>query len=204
MEMPLFLKGFTIGIAIAAPVGPIGVLCIQRTLARGAFHGLISGLGAATADALYGFTAAFGLTVISNVILAYQSWFRLIGGFFLCYLGIKAFLATPASEAAAEKHLGHLEAYGTTLFLTITNPMTILAFAAIFSGVGLFGDSLHYVPASLLVMGVFTGSSVWWCILSSCTNIFRKKFSLQKLGWVNKISGIIIVAFGVLALISVI
>ncbi|GAK57826.1 putative LysE/RhtB family amino acid efflux pump [Candidatus Vecturithrix granuli] len=204
MEMPLFLKGFTIGIAIAAPVGPIGVLCIQRTLTRGAFHGLISGLGAATADALYGFIAAFGLTVISDMILTYQFWFRLIGGLFLCYLGIKAFLATPAPEAATEKKLGHLEAYGTTLLLTITNPMTILAFAAIFSGVGLFGDSLHYVPASLVVLGVFTGSGVWWCILSGCTDIFRKKFSLQKLGWVNKVSGIIIFTFGVFALVSVI
>ncbi len=203
-EMSLFLKGFTIGIAIAAPVGPIGVLCIQRTLTRGTFHGLISGLGAATADALYGFTAAFGLTVISNALLTYQFWFRLIGGLFLCYLGIKTFLATPTPRAATEKRLGHLEAYGSTLFLTITNPLTILAFAAIFSGVGLLGDSLHYVPASLLVIGVFTGSGVWWGILSSCTNVFRKKFSLQKLGWVNKVSGIIIFTFGVLALISVI
>lgn len=204
MEMSLFLKGFTIGIAIAAPVGPIGVLCIQRTLTRGVFHGLISGLGAATADALYGFTAAFGLTIISDVILAYQFWFRLVGGIFLCYLGVKAFLAAPAPEAAAERNLGHLEAYGTTLLLTIMNPVTILAFAAIFSGVGLLGDSLHYVPASLLVMGVFTGSGVWWCILSGCTNMFRKKSSLQKLAWVNQISGIIIFTFGVFALFSVI
>ncbi len=131
-EMSLFLKGFTIGIAIAAPVGPIGVLCIQRTLTRGTFHGLISGLGAATADALYGFTAAFGLTVISNALLTYQFWFRLIGGLFLCYLGIKTFLATPTPRAATGEKTRHLEAYGSTLFLTITNPLTILAFAQYF------------------------------------------------------------------------
>lgn len=203
MEIRLFFKGLIIGLSIAAPVGPIGVLCIQRTLAKGAIHGLISGLGAATADAIYGFIAAFGLTFISNVLVEQQFWFRLIGGGFLCYLGIKAFLSKPSRRAASENSVNHIGAYGTTFFLTLTNPMTILSFAAIFAGFGMISPSAHYVSASLLVIGVFIGSGVWWCFLSGFTGMFRGKFNHQKLSWVSKISGIIITTFGLLALISV-
>jgi threonine/homoserine/homoserine lactone efflux protein len=202
MSIALFFKGFMIGIAIAAPVGPIGVLCIQRTLARGVFHGLVSGLGAATADALYGCIAAFGLTVVSDLLLAHQSWFRLIGGVFLGYLGIKAILAQPVLQNATERPLVPLHAYGTTFFLTLTNPMTILAFAAIFSGVGLIDQSLRYSSASLMVLGVFLGSGLWWGFLSSFTNLFREKCTPPTLVWINRISGMIIFIFGVLACLT--
>lgn len=202
MHISLFFKGFTIGIAIAAPVGPIGVLCIQRTLARGAFHGLVSGLGAATADALYGCVAAFGLTAVSDLLLVHQSWYRIIGGAFLCYLGIKAFFARPDLQRTAERPLVPLQAYGSTFFLTLTNPMTILAFAAIFSGVGLIDEALHSASASLMVLGVFLGSGSWWGFLSSFTNVFRGKCTPQKLVWINKISGVLIFSFGVLACLS--
>ena len=202
MSISLFFKGFTIGIAIAAPVGPIGVLCIQRTLAQGAFHGLVTGLGAATADALYGCVAAFGLTAISELLLAYSFWFRGVGGAFLCYLGIKAFLAQPDFQRATERSPVPLQAYGTTFFLTLMNPMTILAFAAIFSGVGFIDESLHSSSASLMVLGVFVGSGIWWCFLSGFTHVFRGKSTPRKLVWVNKISGILIFTFGVLACLS--
>lgn len=202
MSMSLFFKGFTIGIAIAAPVGPIGVLCIQRTLTRGAFHGFVTGLGAATADALYGCLAAFGLTAISDLLIVHSIWFRGVGGAFLCYLGIKAFLAQPEFQKAPERHLVPLQAYGTTFFLTLMNPMTVLAFAAIFSGVGLIDEALHYSSASLMVLGVFLGSGIWWCFLSGFTNVFRGKCTPHKLVWVNKISGILIFTFGVLACLS--
>ena len=167
MDIGIFLKGLIIGISIAAPVGPIGVLCIQRTLAGGNILGLISGLGAASADAIYGFIAAFGLTVISNILVQHQFWFRLIGGGFLCYLGIKTLLSKPVTEVASEKNTSrrHIGAYGSTFFLTLTNPMTILSFAAIFAGLGVGSTSEDYVSASFMVLGVFIGSTLWWCLL---------------------------------------
>lgn len=202
MEWGLFLKGFAIGFSIAAPVGPIGILCIQRTLTGGNFQGLITGLGAATADALYGFIAAFGLTFISNFLVDQSNWFRIIGGLFLCYLGIRAFLRKPQEQKVSVANSSNLSAYGTTFFLTLTNPMTILFFAGIFAGLGIVSESSDYASAGLMVIGVFIGSGAWWLILSGATGIFRNKISEGKLALVNKFSGLIILAFGVLALIS--
>ena len=205
MESAVFFKGLIIGVSIAAPVGPIGVLCIQRTLAGGRLVGLISGLGAASADAVYGFIAAFGLTFISNLLVEQQFWFRLIGGGFLCYLGVRTLLSKPAQEAAAEKDGArrHLGAYGTTFILTLTNPMTILAFAAIFAGLGIGSESGHYTSAALMVIGVFLGSALWWCVLSGLTGLFHGKFDSRKMLWINRISGTVVTTFGILALVSI-
>jgi threonine/homoserine/homoserine lactone efflux protein len=202
MEWGLFIKGFVIGFSIAAPVGPIGILCIQRTLSGGNVQGLVTGLGAATADAVYGFIAAFGLTFISNFLVDQSIWFRTIGGLFLCYLGIRAFLRKPQEQTVSVANSNHLSAYGTTFFLTLTNPMTILFFAGIFAGLGIVNESIHYASAGLMVIGVFSGSGAWWLLLSGATGIFRDKISKGKLALVNKISGIVIVTFGVIALIS--
>ncbi len=204
MSINFFVKGFIIGISIAAPVGPIGVLCIQRTLNGGRFYGLISGLGAATADAIYGFMAAFGLTFIANVIVEQETWFHLIGGGFLCYLGVKAFLSKPEERAMSESSLSYVGAYGSTFCLTLTNPMTILAFAAIFAGLGAVSSGVHYISASILVVGVFMGSGLWWFILSGVTNLFRGKLNQSKLILVNRISGIVIIMFGLVALSTLI
>ncbi|MCP4351684.1 MAG: LysE family transporter [Desulfobacterales bacterium] len=201
MEPGIFLKGFIIGISIAAPVGPIGVLCIQRTLSGGNIHGLVSGLGAATADAIYGFIAAFGLTFISNFIVEQQTWFRIIGGLFLCYLGIRAFMSKPSEQAASVNKYSNFGAYGTTFLLTLTNPMTILSFAAIFAGLGIISKTVHYFSASLLVIGVFMGSALWWFILSGSASLFRSKLTSARLAWLNRISGIIILTFGLFALL---
>jgi threonine/homoserine/homoserine lactone efflux protein len=202
MDWGLFIKGFVIGFSIAAPVGPIGILCIQRTLSGGNVQGLVTGLGAATADAVYGFIAAFGLTFISNFLVDQSIWFRTIGGLFLCYLGIRAFLRKPQEQTVSVANSNHLSAYGTTFFLTLTNPMTILFFAGIFAGLGIVNESIHYASAGLMVIGVFSGSGAWWLLLSGATGIFRDKISKGKLALVNKISGIVIVTFGVIALIS--
>ena len=202
MEWGLFLKGFVIGFSIAAPVGPIGLLCIQRTLSGGNVQGVVTGLGAATADALYGFIAAFGLTFISNFLVDQSIWFRIIGGLFLCYLGIQAFLRKPQEQTVSVAKTSILSAYGTTFFLTLSNPMTILFFAGIFAGLGIVSESKHYASAGLMVLGVFAGSGAWWLFLSGATGFFRNKISEGKLALVNKISGVVILAFGVIALIS--
>jgi threonine/homoserine/homoserine lactone efflux protein len=204
MEIPFLLRGLIIGFSIAAPVGPIGVLCIRRTLADGWRSGLISGLGAASADAIYGCVAGFGLAFISNFLVSQQVWLRLVGGLFLVYLGFKTLLADPPEQAAPGKGNGFIGAYASTFFLTLTNPMTIISFAAIFAGLGLAGASGNYETAGILVLGVFSGSALWWLFLSAGVGIFRSKFTPRSLRWVNRVSGVIIIGFGVFALLSVV
>jgi len=202
VEISYLLRGAVIGFSIAAPVGPIGVLCIRRTLAGGRVSGLLSGLGAATADAVYGVIAAFGLTYVSNILVGYQTWIRLVGGLFLCYLGLKTYLSRPAEGPAYAEGEGLVGAYISTFFLTLTNPMTILAFTAVFAGLGIGSATGDYRAAALLVLGVFSGSAAWWLILSGGVSLFRSKFTPQALGWVSKAAGIVILGFGVLAILS--
>ena len=192
-----------IGFSIAAPVGPIGVLCIRRTLAEGWAYGLVSGLGAASADAIYGSIAGFGLAFISNFMVSQQVWLRLVGGIFLCYLGLKTLLAKPAEPASTGNGKGLLAAYASTFFLTLTNPITIISFAAIFAGLGLAVARGNYASAGVLVLGVFMGSAAWWLLLSSGVGILRARFKPDLLRWVNRISGAIIIGFGIIALLSV-
>jgi threonine/homoserine/homoserine lactone efflux protein len=202
METQILLKGLIIGFSIAAPVGPIGVLCIRRTLAQGRAVGFLSGLGAATADAFYGSIAGFGLTFIASFLLDQQLWFSLIGGVFLCYLGGKTFLTPPAETAASVKGGGLLGAYGSTFFLTLTNPATILSFAAIFAGLGLANTNQNYSTAGGLVLGVFLGSALWWLLLSGGVSLVRSRFTPNRMAWVNRGSGIIVTGFGVIILLS--
>lgn len=202
MEISFLLKGLVIGFSIAAPVGPIGVLCIRRTLADGRASGLATGVGAATADAIYGSIAGFGLTLVSNVLIAQQLWLRLVGGAFLGYLGIRTILTKPSERSSVAGGSGLVAVFASTFFLTLTNPMTILSFAAVFAGLGLAGTGGNYVSAGALVLGVFTGSALWWIVLSSGAGVFRTKFNPRGLQWVNRISGAIITGFGLFALVS--
>ncbi len=196
-----FFKGLIIGFSIAAPVGPIGVLCIRRTLAFGRTNGLLSGLGAATADAFYGSVAGFGLTFISMFLISRQFWLKLVGGLFLCYLGIKTLLAPrPMPEANATSGKNLPAAFASTFALTLANPATILSFAAIFAGLGLAGSGANYLSATVLVAGVFLGSAFWWLTLSGVVSLFQNKFDTSGLQWVNRISGTIISGFGLLIL----
>lgn len=204
MDFPNFYTGMLIGFSIAAPVGPIGVLCIKRTLTSGRLSGFISGLGAASADALYGSIAAFGLTFISNFLIHQQFWLRLIGGAFLCYLGVRTIISVPVSSINHSKPLSLLNAYGSTFFLTITNPLTILFFAAAFTGLGLVKAQNTYSSAISIVAGVFLGSSCWWLVLSAGVNLLRARIQPAGLLWVNRISGLIILAFGIAAILGAI
>lgn len=198
----LFLKGVIIGLSIAAPVGPIGILCIRRTLAGGRLVGFITGLGAASADAIYGCIAGFGLTFLSHFLISQQIWLRLIGGVFLCYLGIRTFSSTQAEKSVKTGGNGLLGAYTTTFILTLTNPLTVLSFAAIFSGLGLVNNQGDYLASAALVLGVLLGSATWWLMLSSSVAYLGNRFSLFDLKWVNRISGIVITGFGIYALLS--
>jgi threonine/homoserine/homoserine lactone efflux protein len=204
MDVGLLLRGMVIGFSIAAPVGPIGVLCIRRTLASGRAVGLASGLGAATADAVYGCVAGFGLTLVYGALIGGQFWLRLVGGLFLCYLGIKSFLTQPAEGAAPAEGAGLAGAYVSTFVLTLTNPMTILSFAAVFAGLGIADARGNYGLAALLVLGVFAGSALWWLGLSGAVSLFRSRLSVRALRWVNRISGVVILGFGLAAILSLV
>src|SRR5215203_5768530 len=153
----LLLKGMIIGFAIAAPVGPIGVLCIRRTLAEGRTSGFVSGLGAATADAAYGSVAALGLTFVTGLLIGAETWLRLLGGVFLVFLGVRTFLSRPSERPAAARKRHLPGAYASTFVLTLANPATILSFAAIFAGLGAGSVGGDALPAVLLVPGVFLG-----------------------------------------------
>ncbi len=197
-----FVKGLILGFSIAAPVGPIGILCIRRTLHYGRFSGFVSGLGAAAADTIYAVIAAFGLTFVSNFLTAGQFWFRLLGGVFLLYLGWKTFRAKTSTRAKDVSHTTLVNDFLSTFFLTMTNPMTILSFLAIFAGLGLSSMHGNYFEASLLILGVFLGSAIWWLILSEGVTLFRRKVSEKVMLWINRTAGVLIAGFGVLALLS--
>jgi threonine/homoserine/homoserine lactone efflux protein len=202
MPLPFFFKGFIIGISIAAPVGPIGVLCIRRTLSEGRTSGLMTGLGAATADAIYGSIAGFGLTFVSNFLIDQQSWLRLIGGLFLCYLGLKTFWTRPTSQVGLTDRKGFIPIFTSTFFLTLTNPMTILSFVAIFAGLGVGSTHGDYVSAAVMVLGVFTGSLLWWYILSRGVSFLGDKFNMVRLHWIHWLSGVILLVFSAVALLG--
>jgi threonine/homoserine/homoserine lactone efflux protein len=201
MDTFFFLKSLFIGFVIAAPVGPIGVLCARRTLLHGRRAGFFSGMGAATADAIYGFIAAFGLTFVSGFFVEYQSWFRLIGGALLVHMGVKAFRALPVKKCELPRSARHYAGmYSSTFFLTLTNPMTIFSFAAVFAGFGLAGIKGSAFSSGILVLGVFLGSALWWLFLVVLFSLYGRRFHSHELVWVNRVTGAIITASGAFAL----
>ncbi len=200
MEVWTILKGMGLGLAIAAPVGPIGLLCIRRSLTQGQLMGLVTGLGAATADGLYGCVAGFGLTAVADLLVDHAPVLRLIGGVFLCYLGFTTLRADPATEAAQLSSRGLWGAYASTLLLTLTNPATILSFIAIFAGLGLVGSSQSWGASLALILGVFLGSALWWLFLSWGVTLFSQRLTPSRLKWLNRLAGAAIFAFGVVAI----
>ncbi len=202
--MDFLFRGLIIGVSIAAPVGPIGLLCIQRTVIQAHTSGFVSGLGAATADAVYGSVAGFGLDLVSNFLINQRIWIHLIGGALLLLLGIKVLLTRPAEQAAQTKYTvrGIWWSYLSTFLLTITNPMTILAFVAVFAALGVASSSNDYVSASFTVIGVFLGSALWWLILSSVAGWLRGKLNRTAILWMGKLSAVIIIGFGIVGIVS--
>ncbi len=195
--MQNLLKGLVLGFSIAAPVGPIGLLCIRRSLAEGRVAGFVSGLGAATADALYGVVAALGLTAITRGLLAHQSWLQLGGGLFLVYLGVTTLRSTPpAATPRVNAAANPRSAYFSVLALTLNNPTTILSFLGIFTGLGLGDGTTGTLPACWLVLGVFLGSATWWLLLSTAAGWLGGRLQPGGLRALNLASGLIIAGFG--------
>lgn len=191
--MYVLLKGIAIGFFVAVPVGPVAILCIQRTLTHSKRHGLISGIGAATADAVYGTVAAFGLTMVANFIKTHQTPFRIAGSLILCMLAVQTFFKKIKEQSQPVTPSMHAGNFFSTLFLTLMNPLTILAFMAIFAGSGLGHCEPH--EAAYLVSGVFLGSSLWFLTLSFLAGQFKNLVNEAHMGTINKISGCLILAF---------
>ena len=172
------LQGLALGFAIAAPVGPVGLLCMRRTMDRGIKSGVFSGLGAASADAIYGTIAAAGLTLIADFLTAQQFWLGLGGGLFLLYLGIQSLVSKPPEKEAEANEIPQttlVKDFFSTLALTLSNPMTIFSFIAIFSGFNAASDTIYYSSAFILVLGIFCGSALWWLTLSIAVNFLRQR-----------------------------
>ncbi|HSO18984.1 MAG TPA: LysE family transporter [Desulfosarcina sp.] len=203
MQSPFFIKGLIFGFSIAAPVGPIGILCIRRSLAGGWPAGLSTGMGAATADGLYGCVAAFGLAGLAGLLVDQRDWIHLLGGLFLCYLGLRIFFGTKDAQAATgPPSQNSTRGYLAALLLTLTNPMTILSFTAVFAGMGLGGAHTGRLDAAWLVAGVVAGSMLWWMILSTASSLFRTRVDAGVMRWINRISGTVLAGFGVTSLIQ--
>lgn len=199
-----FVEGLIIGLAIAAPVGPIGVLCIRRTLNYGRLAGFLSGLGVATADGFYGFVAAFGLTAVSGFLLDVQPFLRFGGGAFLVFLGLRAWRARPQTvngdNDADMNKKGLVAGYAATVVLTLANPSTILSFLAIFAGLGLVSENRGYSEASVMVLGVFLGSAIWWLFLAGLAGALRRRLDAGAMVWINRFSAVLLAGFGALIL----
>ena len=202
MLLGFLLKGMLVGLVIAVPAGPVGVLCIRRTLLNGRLVGFISGVGAATADAMFGIIAGFGLTFISDTLLGYQDWLRIAGAAYLLYIGVTALYFDPPTQSVEPKDPDTLVAdFISTFALTITNPVTILAFLAIFAGIGFAGEEATLGRAAIMVLGVWLGSLLWWAGLSTGAGVLRLSFQRHHLVWVNRGSGGILV-FSAVALLG--
>ncbi|EOP73414.1 MULTISPECIES: LysE family translocator [Bacillus] len=195
MASEFLLKGLIIGFSIAAPVGPIGILCIRRTLENGKVVGFMSGLGAATADGLYSLIAGLSLTVITNYLINQQLWFQLIGGIFLGYFGVKTYKSKPSNTLTKSKNEQNIKAYASTFFLTLTNPVTILSFIALFSGLGIANSDIDLMEKLILVLGVFLGLILWWLFLSIVVSLLKNRINAYSLIIINKTSGLILLLF---------
>ena len=198
MDLSFFLRGLAVGFTVAAAVGPISLLTIRRTIAHGRGYGLVSGLGVALADASYGAIAAFGLTAVTAVLVGARVALALVGGAFLVWLAIRTMRSRPTEAAATEDRPGLLGAFLSIYGLTMTNPMTILSFAGIFAGLGLAGRGGG--DAALLTLGVFLGSSLWWVALTAVVGRLRGRITPDVLVWINRISGAVLLVFGLLAI----
>ena len=205
MEVGFLIKGLIVGFLASIPLGPVGVLCIQRTINKGRIYGLFSGLGAATIDSFFALVAAFGLTYIINFIEEQQFYIQLIGGVVIIILGVKIFNTNPIKQIRRHRRKKNklIEDYFSVFFLTLSNPLAIFLFVAAFAGIGIVSSDDSNVKSFLIISGVFLGATSWWATLTFFVDLFRKRFRLKQLWWINKIAGLLIIIFGVAAMLAV-
>lgn len=202
MLIGLFLKGSLIGFSIAMPVGPVGMLCIQHSLRRGLLAGLIAGSGAALADAFFGGIAGFGVSLLSHVLMRYQVWFQIIGALILWYLGIKIFKSQPIKVDAPCVPFSCSRIFFSTFALTLTNPLTLLCFAALYASLGITPSDGEVLPGIILTLGVLLGAALWWIVLTCGVTVIGKKFQVASSPLFNRISGGVLTGCGCLASLS--
>jgi threonine/homoserine/homoserine lactone efflux protein len=196
MDTSIFIQGMIIGLTLAVPVGPIALLCIQRAVTDGRLHGILSGIGVATADSLYAGVTFFGLTAISGLIIAHQFSLRLAAGVVLMLVGIRIFLSIPAPLSVKTEHGTYLKDYLSMVAIAIANPLTLIFFVAILPGFGVVFHENSVLSASEFVGGVFFGSTLWWIILCGSIGSVRSRISTEHLRQINRISGLLIIIFG--------
>jgi len=192
----LLSKGLMAGLAIAVPVGPVNVLCASRTLRKGRLSGLLSGFGAATADAFYGAIAGFSITFVIQFLKREEFWIRIFGGLLLIAIGVMYFRKPPQSALKRPDDGADHSDFSSTLLLTLTNPTSILSFMAVLAGLGMEGQRASWLTL-LLVAGIFCGSMLWWVILVLLVNRFRDRFDERAMCWMNRIAGFAIGGFGI-------
>lgn len=207
MEFELLIKGILIGFLASMPLGPIGILCIQKTVSKGRIPGFISGVGAATADTVFAIFAGLGVSFVVAFLEKQQLYFKIIGGAFIIILGFKIFFTNPVKQIRQQrkkKNGGLFADYISVFLLTLSNPSFILVFIAMFTGFNLISSNTSLILVIFAILGVFLGASSWWFTLTSIINLFRKKFRLKRIWWMNKITGGVIIAIGLLAILSLV
>jgi threonine/homoserine/homoserine lactone efflux protein len=202
-DSTLFIQGMVIGLLLAAPVGPISLLCIQRTVADGRLHGILSGFGVATSDSFYAAVTYLGLTVISGLIIAHQTAFRLFSGIALLLIGIRICLFVPATLPERSEHESFLRDYLSMVAITIVNPLTVIFFAAVLPGFGVVFPGTSYLAAAAFVGGVFCGSCLWWIVLCGSIGSVRSRIGLENIRLINRLSGILITGIGVILILII-
>jgi threonine/homoserine/homoserine lactone efflux protein len=204
----LAIEGSVIGFLIAVPVGPAAALCIRRSIGVGAVAGYLTGIGAALGDAVFGAVAAFGLNFVQQFVATHEAWLRGIGGVVLVVMGWTTMrhrprsIGDPVTNDREHNVATHFHFASSSFFITVFNPLTVMAFGAAFAGRNLAGVGASLADASLLVAGVFAGALAWWAILCTTAVSLRQHFTGTGMLWLNRISGAVILAFGALALVS--
>jgi threonine/homoserine/homoserine lactone efflux protein len=205
MIFQFLIKGLVLGFVSSIPLGPIGVICIQRTLGKGRWSGFVSGLGAATVDTFMAIIAGLGLSFVIKFITENKIYFQVIGGFLVVIIGMQIFFKSPVKQVRERrlKKNNMWTDYFSVLGLTLSNPLAIFIFIAVFAGLNLVNGSQNFFFHLTIFVGIFCGAALWWFLLSSLVSTYRSKFRLKNLWWLNKITGLIIFLFGIAALISV-
>jgi threonine/homoserine/homoserine lactone efflux protein len=202
MELSLFFKGFLVGVIISAPIGPVGALCIQRTMNNGRLSGILSGIGAATGDSIFAVAAVFGLTYISGILDEKEAWFRIAGGIILLYFGLRVYLSKPKNSSEGNINVNHFGTFGSAFLLTISNPLVILSIIAVFAVLGIVNPSTSYYSTVLLILGVFSGAMFLWTVTCHILSNYRNRIGNREVLLVNKITGLFILACSGYAFLS--